>query len=209
MIFPSEGFINKFKSTEGALSVCESIAIINIASEAPNGLYMELGVYKGKSAMSAAAEFKSGNRFILVEPEFSSMAWQEDVYYKVLGVNNTLKVECVAGYSTDQIEKNEDYAYVFVDSGSHQDGLPMQEVKLLEDRIVVGGIIGFHDYLSQFKEVSEAYDYLINTGKFEEIKIDWEEIKKFVSKNNLENNNSSWHHNENPLPCFVGAVRRK
>ena len=100
-------------------------------------------------------------------------------------------------------------SYCFVDSGSHQDGLPMQEVKLLEDKMVQGGIICFHDWDSQFREVKEASDYLVSTGKYDYISIQWNEIIEYVNANNLEEGNISWHHNELKNPQFVGAVRRK
>ena len=56
MITPSKEFWEVFKKTNGALSSAESLAIINIAAQAPpNGLACEFGVYHGKSAMSAMA----------------------------------------------------------------------------------------------------------------------------------------------------------
>lgn len=85
----------------------------------------------------------------------------------------------------------------------------MKEVLALEDRMVEGGIIAFHDFRAQFLQVNEAYDYLLGTGKYEEIKIDWNEIVSYVNENELEVGNISWHHQELQNPCFVGALRRK
>lgn len=209
MIKPSEHFLRIFKKTNGALSVCEAIAIINIASNAPAGEYIELGTHKGKSAMSAAYSLKPGT-FWLVDPIFDDT----DLTLDVLGVvsafsDSRLHIRFIPDYSTNVIQRDDKYAYVMVDSGSHGDGLPMQEVKMLEDRVVPSGIIAFHDYESQFVEVKEAYDYLVGTGKYESIHIDWEEIKKYVGENDLEKGNESWHHNELEFPCFLGALKRK
>jgi len=41
------------------------------------------------------------------------------------------------------------------------------------------------------------------------INIDWDKIVSYVNENNLEEGNTSWHHNELKNPCFVGAVKRK
>lgn len=206
MNFPSKEFIEEFKKTVGALSVSESIAIYNIALQAPEGLYLELGSHKGKSGMSAALGLKNGI-FVLVDPIFEDKELAEIVCDLVK--RGDVHVDAIADYSTNIIENYDNLSYVFVDSGSHADGLPMQEVKMLEDRVKPEGIICFHDFNSQFHEVREAYDYLISTGKYEEIKIDWESIVNYVRENDLEKGNSSWHHTELDFPCFVGAVRRK
>jgi len=134
----------------------------------------------------------------------------QKVYDCVQEVNKNVILDMMAGYSTDVIPIIRTlYSYVFVDSGSHQDGLPMQEVKLLENIVVQDGIIAFHDFDSQFKEVREAYDYLVSTGKYEPININWQEIVEYVNANNLEDGNNSWHHTELKNPCFIGAVKRK
>lgn len=217
MITPTKEWLDIFRSTNGALSVSEAIAIMNIAAQAPKGRYLELGTYKGKSALSAVVGLKQG-WFGLVDPEFKDIEWRDEVSIKVSLCadkhNNNQKmvelyIETFADYSTNIIPIIQtDFSYVFVDSGSHQDGLPMQEVKLLEDRMVHGGIIAFHDWNSQFSEVKEASDYLVSTGKYEYIPINWDEIISYVNQNNLEEGNLSWHHNELKNPCFVGAVKR-
>lgn len=210
LVIPPDGFWEVFRKTNGALSACEALSIMNIAIKAPQGLYAEFGTYKGKSAMSALVGLKNG-KFILVDPEFKDRGWVKETAAAI--DDATMKknhLEFIPDYSTNVIEKHESYAYVFVDSGSHQDGLPMREVKLLEDRIVSGGIIAFHDYRSQFVEVEKAYEYLKSTGKYESVDIDWQEIVEYAEANNLEDGtNNTWHHTELKHPCFVGALRRK
>lgn len=212
MIYPSKEFWKVFKETNGALSCTEAVAIMNIAAQAPFGFVypcMELGVYNGKSAMCAILHWHQ-KEFILVDPMF------KDEGHKTIVSSNLWDAKSNAGvileydyYSTEAIIKHTNYSYVFSDAGSHQDGLPMQEVKLLEDRMVQGGIIAFHDWNSQFKEVKEASDYLVSTGKYEYIPINWDEIIAYVNEYNLEEGNNSWHHTELKNPCFVGAIRRK
>lgn len=216
MITPSRVFLETFKATNGALSVCESIAIMNIAVMAPKGLYAEFGVFHGKSAMSALVSLKEYSvegdkvQFILCDPIFSDLKLCESVYNTFMRVcGNKLMEYCFEQTSSvDEILKRSNYSYVFIDSGDHQ-SLPMIEVKLLEDRMIKDGVIAFHDLDSQFLQVREAYDYLVSTGKYDTISIDWQQIIDYVRDNDLEKGNLSWHHNELEFPCFVGALRRK
>lgn len=211
MITPTKEFWEVFKNTNGALSCTEAVAIVNLAAQSPKAnRCVEFGVYKGKSAISASLGLKHA-LFYLIEPEFENEEFKKEVE-NTLGkiLYSSVEFSFSPMYSTDWLKDNErEFGYVMIDSGSHQDGLPMQEVKLLEDRMVQGGIIAFHDWNSQFKEVKEASDYLVGTGKYEYIPINWDEIIKYVNENNLEEGNQSWHHNELKNPCFVGAVKRK
>lgn len=208
MITPTRGFWKVFKETNGALSCTEAVAIMNIAAQAPKGIWLELGVYNGKSAM-AAANGSECTCFFLVDPIFN----ETDI--DILGnikkaVNYNIGLVPYSDYSTNMLpDSKEMFSYVMVDSGTHQDGIPMQEAKLLEDRIVKDGIIVWHDWKSQFKEVFEATEYLVSTGKYDYIEINWQDIIAYVNENNLEEGNVSWHHNELKNPCFVGAVKRK
>lgn len=213
LITPTKEFLKVFKETEGALSVAESIAIMNIAAlvfDSFNALTcVEFGVYKGKSAMSAVYSFYAG-AFLLVEPEFKGANWQREVCKKVSSINQTIAVVPSDKTSLEVIPTLNDIDYCFLDSGSHGDGLPMQEVKLLEDRISKNGVICFHDYKNQFTEIEGAYNYLLSTGKYEEIPIDWDAIFEYVNANDLENGNNSWHlyPELNHPPNFVGALKK-
>ena len=61
MIVPKIDIIQKFKETHGAMSVVEGLALFNIAFDAPEGMYLELGTHRGKSSlMIAAAMQKDG-----------------------------------------------------------------------------------------------------------------------------------------------------
>lgn len=205
-------FWEVFKATNGALSTAEALAIMNIAAQAPQGNYIELGTHKGKSALSAAVSLKEGE-FILVDPIFDEAP---EIFHPITIAWRELKFISEPVYSPNKsiIELEEgdvtDFAYCFVDSGLH-DEMVMEEAKLLEDMIISKGIIAFHDYLNQFTAVERAYDYLLSTGKYEKIEINWQEIFDYVAEHNLEEGNNSWHqYPQLPHPPnFVGALRRK
>lgn len=214
MILPDNDFLKIFKETPGAFSVAECIALINICGQAPEGLCAELGTHKAKSTLAEIYGLKNARDIFLVEPEFKNMDWCLVVSNTINRVkelsNNKITCTLISGYSTDFIPKFDRYAFVFVDSGVHDD-LVMEECKLLEDRVIKNGIIAFHDKNSQFTAVDRAYDYLVSTGKYDEIDIDWTAILHFVKENNLEDGNDSWH--QYPKlphpPNFVGALKRK
>jgi hypothetical protein len=243
MNFPSKEFIENFKKTPGAISVCESIAIAWLGSKAPRGTYIDLGSNAGKAAMSAAygimpEEEKSiiGGRLIeyinMVDPIYDltnleafkhsvqgkpeNVPWGyvfdpgfKDKINKRITTISGMTPFFVGDYSLSAIEKYNDYGYVFIDSDDHQPELVMEEVRLLEDKMIKGGIIAFHDFRNQYHGPYEGYQYLLSTGKYESIEIPWDEIRAYVSENNLEEGNDSWHMPDDKLPCFVGALRRK
>ena len=207
MITPNQDFWKIFKETNGALSVSESIFIMQAANLAPKGTYVELGVAYGKSAMSACTTLKEG--FLhLVDPLFEDNKVLNQVYDKVSGINKDVKVKMLPIYSTDFLPKFAPYSYVMMDSGDH-DEIVMKEINLLKDNMVSGGVIVMHDLDSQFLAVRKGYDYLLGTGNYEEIKPEWEEINNYVNENNLNEGNISWHHTELQNPNFVGALKRK
>jgi hypothetical protein len=217
MKYPSQEFWKVFKETAGAFSTAEAIALYNICLEIRySGIgewgedYLELGSHKGKSGMAAAAGLKTG-RFYLVDPIYEDEVLAKEVESRVhAAANNLLAVYSIAGYSTDKIAQFRKLNYVFVDSGSHSDELPMQEAKMLEDKVVLNGVIAFHDKGSQFTKVDEAFEYLVRTGKYEPININWNEIFDYVKEHNLEEGNNSWHQYPDlpHAPNFVGALKR-
>jgi hypothetical protein len=209
MNIPSDNFIERFKNTEGAFSVCEAIALYNIADSAPGGTYCELGSYLGKSAMTAASVLKNGI-FYLLDPIYLNGEMADKLVENITPlVNSEIFLLPVAETSEYFLPLMKDLSYVMVDSGSHGDGLPMREVKLLEDKMISGGIIAFHDYGNQFTEVIHALGYLLSTGKYKMIEINWAEIFDYVRGKNLEEGNKTWHgRGSNDFPCYLGAVHK-
>ena len=235
MKFPSEQFFTEFKKTPGAISVCESIGINWLSKQAPKGVFMDIGSNAGKAAMSAAAVAslsRDMHPMYLVDPIYDmtnresfkhsiqgspeNVPWGYAFDPKFNGIVETriksvsvMNPKLLGDFSVSAIKKFDNYAYVFIDSDDHQPELVMEEVKLLEDRMVPGGIISFHDFRNQYHGPYEGYLYLLSTGKYETIDIPWSEIQAYVSENNLEEGNDSWHMPGVDFPCFVGAVKRK
>lgn len=211
MIKPTSEFWKIFKETSGALSTAECTSIVNLAALCPDGLWLEMGTFKGKSCM-AAIYGGNAKEFVLIEPLFGSEVDCNELASNVSkATEKGVKLIFIKGYSTDYLKSTtEMFSYVMSDAGNHQDGLPMEEVKLLEDRMLQNGIIAFHDFGNQFREPKEAAEYLVSTGKYEWVNIDWNEILEYVKESVTEEGNNSWHvYDDVPVPCFVGAVRRK
>lgn len=209
--FPVNSFWDSFKPTPGAFSTAEAVALYNIVRQAPKGNYLELGSHKGKSSQVIAIATSIECDLFLVEPEFKDEKWRDEVFIRVEKYIPAFSIFTHADFSLNIIPLYDELSFVFVDSGNHSDDLVMNECKLLEDRVIKDGIIAFHDKGSQFIKVNEAYDYLVSTGKYEPISIDWPVILRHVADNNLEENNQSWHvyPDLGHAPNFVGAVRRK
>jgi hypothetical protein len=214
---PPLEFWGLFKKTRGAFSTAEALALYNIVSDIKyDGVgdwderYIELGSHMGKSSQAIAAAMKRHSVFYMVEPEFKDLIWKYGTVERVNAVNSSVTVIAIADYSMEVLPNLDKLTFAFVDSGVHDD-MVMQEVKLLEDRIIRNGGIAFHDYLNQFTAVERAYNYLLSTGKYEPIKINWEDIFEYVKWHNLEDANDSWHqYPELPHPPnFIGALKRK
>lgn len=214
---PPLEFWDLFKKTRGAFSTAEALALYNIVSDIKyDGVgdwderYIELGSHMGKSSQAIAAAMKPNSIFYMVEPEFKDLIWKYGTVERVNAVNSSVTVIAIADYSMEVLPNLGKLTFAFVDSGVHDD-MVMQEVKLLEDKIIRNGVISFHDYLNQFTAVERAYNYLLSTGKYEAIEINWPEIFEYVKGFNLEEGNNSWHiYNELPHPPnFVGALKRK
>lgn len=212
MITPTPDFWKDFVETKGAFSCAEALALFNITSQAEQGDFIELGSHRGRSSICIASGMPSVSRLFLVEPEFKNTEWSQDVLTKVMRwmpKNNLLQ-----GYgagSLDVLPLFNEISFCFIDSGTHSDDLVMNESKMLEDRVISGGVIAYHDKGSQFTKVDEAYEYLLSTGKYDAITIDWESIFLYVKENDLQDGELSWHkYPDLPHPPnFLGALRRK
>ena len=240
MITPTKEQLELFRTTPGAISVCEMVAIINVAAQAPRGTCAEMGSHRGKSGIAAAiglSNSETSPRVLhMVDPLYDmenleawshadqkhpDNAWQgakqkgfcEQVEEGIAEASGHLCVAHTVGdYSTHAIPelhaKHGDFAYVFLDSDQHQYELVKAECDLLRDKMVIGGIIAFHDFMSQFTGVERAYREMLQGGDYHEVPIDWLAIKEWVAANGGEAGNESWHHCDNPAPCFFGAIKR-
>lgn len=211
---PSFELIKKFVSTYGAMSVAEGIALYNVCLQAPDyGNWIELGSHKGRSSIMIASNINNKINLTLVEPEFSSISWANEVHDKLEEFNKNRNITFFANYSTEVLPDFEEISFLFVDSGNHGEQIVQSEKPLYEDKIISGGIIAFHDYgeKSQFTAVKKCYEELVATGKYEPIEINWDEIFEYVKENDLKDGAFSWHiYPELPHPPnFIGALRRK
>mgnify|MGYP001616543895 FL=1 len=100
-------------------------------------------------------------------------------------------------------------SYAFIDSGEHSKESIKIETDYLKNHTLPGSLIIFHDYGNQFTATTYALRELVDSEKFEEIKIDWEPIFAFVDTHRLEIGNNSWHWLNHPHPNFIGVIRRK
>lgn len=212
---PKNDFWSRFKTTHGALSCAEALVLFSLARQSPNGTYLELGSNRGKSSQCiAAAIAEKGERatFVAVEPEFSDEDWRLGFVKIIDEVIGGSRYTYLADFSMNVLPTYESLSFCFVDSGNHSDELVMNETKLLEDKMISGGIIAYHDCFSQFTKVTEAYEYILNTGKYEPITIDWNTVFEKLNEIGVsEERNNSWHlyPELNHSPNFIGAVVKK
>lgn len=200
------------------MSCAEAIFMYNACLEVPDdGVWVEMGTHKGKSALVSMMAWagRSIHDFYLLEPEFDKLDYFIDVNNAIGKLREDFNIETFfikkTEYSFDFLPKFNNYSYIMWDTGSHGHELVSIEKPLLEDRIIPGGILVMHDINSQFIACTEAYNDLIKSGKYEEIKYDWQEIFDYVSKHNLEDGNNSWHQYPDlpHPPNFLGALRRR
>lgn len=234
MIIPSKEFIERFKETPGAFSVCEAIALMNITSQVPIGTFIECGSNAGKSGMAAAYGLSKGD-FYMIDPIFDLKnieAWEHTIqghpgnlpwgYAKEKGFKETVKNRILFAsekkvtpilcgtYSEKELLLHDNYSYIFIDSDNHQEERVTAELELVKNKMVKSGIIAFHDVDNQYIAPRQAIEKLIQSGEFENIEIDWDRIFNYVRENNLEEGNNSWHERgSEEFPKFVAAVRKK
>jgi predicted O-methyltransferase YrrM len=199
--------LSLFKSTPGAMSVCEGFALSRLAESAPTGIYIESGSHSGKSTVAIASALHRGQELHMIDPDFKR---------PTTNILNDLKSTSEATFifhispSVEALPRIAgELSFVFLDSGDHSYELCRAECDIVAPRMVKGGIIAFHDLDSQFKGVRQCYDELLATGEFEEVKIPWDDILKEVILGRLEDGNQTYHHTELANPMFLGALRRK
>lgn len=229
---PDQKTIELFKSTPGAISVCEMVAIHNIVAQAPaGGVFCTLGSNAGKDSIAAASGMTGGDYYMVdpcydlknerawsqtVQKDAKNMPWgyvndpefNDKVRNRVMQSNPKVNPILMGEASMEALPKLSPlgFSYVFSDSDDHNYDLIRAENSLIIPNLLRGGIICFHDF-GNYSAPVQAHNELVASGDFENVHIPWEEIKVFVG--NLESGNDSWHCKQTVHPCFVGAVRKK
>ena len=213
------------------------VCMHNLAKQLPlEGDLLDLGTNASKAAMSIAsgiADHKGDARSIFcVDPVFdltNREAWahslqgspencpwwyvaESDFNAKVASRICEISSNCVnpilcGDYSTNAIPKYGPYAWVFIDSNDHEESLVRAELEILKSRMLVGGIIGFHDY-GNYPAVGRVMWEFLERNPYEEVIIPWDSIREWVAANGGEEGNSSWHCLQEAFPCHVAAIRR-
>lgn len=199
--------LSLFKSTTGAMSAAEGLALHRLAASAPAGLAIESGSYAGKSAIAITSALERGRELHMIDPDFKRPP--SDILDDLRPLSEAAFIFHIAPSVEALPRIAGDFAFVFLDSGDHSYELCRAECDIVAPRIVQGGIIAFHDFRSQFIGVEQCYNELLATGLFEEVVIPWKDIEAEVVAGNLEAENDTYHHTELANPMFLGALRRK
>ncbi len=111
--------------------------------------------------------------------------------------------------SETAIPKFSGIAWCFIDSDDHAPELINAELALLKPRIVVGGIIAFHDY-GNYAGVEQAMRQFLNerNGDYHEMSVPWDVIRLECEHHHGEEGNNSWHCCHEPHPQHVAAIKR-
>jgi predicted O-methyltransferase YrrM len=202
--------LSLFKSTPGAMSVCEGLALSRLAYESGGlrneGIYIESGSHSGKSTVAIASALHRGCELHMIDPDFKRPT--SDILNDLKSASEATFIFHIAPSVEALPRIAGELSFVFLDSGDHSYELCRAECYIVALRIVKGGIIALHDLDSQFKGVRQCYDELLATGEFEEIKIPWDDILKEVILGRLEDGNQTYHHTELANPMFLGALRK-
>lgn len=214
------------KNIYGGVNMSEMVALYDTIIKhlkCPKGIAADLGSHEGKSSVIGVAALSFLNRtddFYSVELiEFGKPGVKQRVKERVMKYSSGT-VTLVEGFSVDFLDQHTGpFSYVFIDT-DHFLELVMGEAKRLEDKMHPGGLILFHDFKNQYTEPAQVYDYLIATGKYEEIQMDWDFAIQLTKKYELEKDNVTFArydgvHSPNlselttfEYPSFIGCVRR-
>lgn len=218
----------------GAISMTEAVALydtIRSALKSFSGIAADMGSHAGKSSIigaKALADSGFENDFYMVDLAYDleNAEWETTVQgsadlmpwgYLRNGneaveqrAKEVYKNISLLGLSSLQFLADfDELSYAFIDTDDHQPELVMKEVKAIEDIVLPGGLVFFHDYNNQYKGPRMGYRYLVKTRKYEAIEINWKSAKSYADENDLEVDNDSWHMPGVSFPCFIGCVRRK
>lgn len=222
------------KKIPGAISMTEAVGIydtITMYLENYHGIAVDLGSHAGKSSIIAAKALAdvgyAGTMFLVdlvydldnpawsqtIQGSSAKMPWahchKKDFKGKIKkAIGRYLEVELKGLSSLQFLAERRPISYAFIDVDDHQPELVFEEIHKIENLVVPGGLVVFHDFKNQYTAPAEAHLCLIKTSKYENIAIDWDSARAYAKKYQLEIGNDSWHMPGQEYPAFVGCARR-
>lgn len=177
-MFNFENFLLEY---EGGISVQEGLALAHFARECTTGCIVEIGSYKGKSAIALAHGLEGAENISLVyciEPHacFTGVyGWQfgpEDRgdfyrimlatgYYKSIGLVSLSSADAANGWKKA-------IGLLFIDA-DHRYEAVHNDVILWEPNLMVGGVLALDDATDEAVGPIHVARDLIRQGRFEEI----------------------------------------
>ncbi len=225
------------QKTPGAISMTEAFGVFDTIMnnlKCSVGIAVDLGSNAGKSSLIGTSALSALNRmdvFHCVDPVYDlnnekewantfqktadNMPWgicreldfKKNLLNKLQSVSS-LHHTLYGETSLTYLKTPRSFSYVFLDSDDHQLELIMQEVKMLMEQVMVDGLLFFHDFMGNYVAPGMAYEYLVDTGYYEPVHINWDKAIEFVNKYNLEEDNDSWHFKHLENPNFAGCLKR-
>jgi hypothetical protein len=225
------------RKTPGAVSMTELFGLFDTVVnnlQCPMGVAVDLGSNAGKSSFVGSAALSAIFRtdtFHLVDPVYDltneeewkntfqktvdNLPWgyckeknfKKDLLRKLKKVSK-LEHVLYGVTSLTYLKESRNYSYVFIDSDDHQLDLLHQETRMLLEKVMVGGLIFFHDFMGNYVAPGMTADYMVGTGLYEYVDIDWQKAINFVNKYDLEKDNNTWHFKDMANPNFLGCIKR-
>lgn len=164
---PFEEAWTKASVIDGWLAKDEAEALYHHAALAPDGRIVEVGSYRGKSAVLLA---HLGGSVICVDPlipckdkENNMVITENDANIFALNIQ-PYPIIWLQEKSTDAAKKiSPTVAFLYID-GSHIEPHPKNDFEAFEPKLIPGARVAFHDYGS-FPGVSKAIIELVDSGK--------------------------------------------
>ena len=229
--------IDHFKKLPGAISVYEAVALyMTITNECKIQFTYgaDLGSYAGKSSCigsAALSEINACTHFFLVDPLYGDKddpyTWRHtrggnprSYHFDQPNANEIILADAskfsklihsLEGVpSVEFLEKCPPLGYVFIDTDDHSEVTITGELAFIKNKLLPGGIIGFHDYGNQCTAIILAANKLVSSGEYEQLEIDWLRINQLADELGGEEGNDTWQNYPDIKKInFLGCIRKR
>ena len=222
--------------TPGAVSATELLALAWTSYRElnnPGGSIVELGSHAGKTSLilgfvSDLMDLRG--TLYLVDPlyDFLNASWHLTVYRRremveweyakgegfvhrvssLIASHVKSRFALVGDISINFLKSlNEPVSIAFIDSDAHTENLILEEVALLEPKLLSGALLYFHDY-GNFDGPVYAVKRLLATGKYSMVRIEWGDIVSHIKDMGFESLNNTWHMVNDPYPSYLACLKR-